>query len=41
MCSCPSRSHVEKAPDPADRPTMDVVVDRLEKCLTDIAIDDK
>lgn len=29
------------APDPQERPTMDVVVDRLEKCLTDIAIQDK
>lgn len=29
------------APEPGDRPTMDVVVDRLEKCLTDIAIEDK
>ena len=29
------------APDPADRPTMDVVVDRLERVLTDVAIQDK
>jgi serine/threonine protein kinase len=29
------------APDPSDRPTMDVVVDRLERSLTDVAIDDE
>jgi hypothetical protein len=28
------------APEPSQRPTMDVVVDRLERCLTDVAIQD-
>ena len=28
------------APEPSDRPTMDIVVERLERCLTDVAIQD-